>query len=295
MFVTYRIAHFLNTPKKNIYFHIDKLEYTPPAQNIVRPHKHEFHEVFLIKKGQVHHSVDHQDFTIGENTLFFISQGQLHQWMRNNAAFEGYRLMFTEEFLIFNQQNKNILFELIYLDNIHQHPFLHVPEDTVHQFFACFDLLFDEYHQKQINEDGLRALLHVLLIKIQRLFSDKKTLLPTNKHDIALYKQFISLLESYYTKNYSIGEYAQKLLVSERNLNRMVRAVANQSPSAMIQNRIILEAKRQLTYSDLSIGQISELLGFKDISYFARYFRKATQLSPTEFKTNVSEKYRNMA
>lgn len=295
MFVTYKIAHFLNTPKKSIYFHIDKLEDTPPAQNILRPHKHEFHEIFLIKKGQVHHSVDHQDFTVGENTLFFIAQGQLHQWMRNHSAFEGYRLMFTEEFLIFNQQNKNILFELIYLDNIHQHPFLHLSADIISQFFACFDLLFDEYHQVQMNEDGLRALLHVLLIKIQRLFTNKKTVSPTNKHDIVLYKQFIALLEIYYTKNYTIGEYAKILLVSERNLNRIVRNVAHNSPSAMIQNRIILEAKRQLTYSDLSVGQISDLLGFKDVSYFARYFRKITQLSPSEFKINVSEKYRNMA
>jgi AraC-like DNA-binding protein len=203
--------------------------------------------------------------------------------------------MFTEEFLIFNQQNKNILFELIYLDNLRQHSYLCLSEDVMPQFLACFDLLFHEYHQvKEINEDGLRALLHVLLIKIQRLFVAKKSFTAT-KHDVILYKQFIGLLETHYTEHYTIGDYAKKLLVSERNLNRIVKVVANNSPSNILQNRIILEAKRQLTYSELSVGQISELLGFKDISYFARCFRKLTEFSPTEFKTKVSEKYRNMA
>jgi AraC family transcriptional regulator, transcriptional activator of pobA len=60
----------------------------------------------------------------------------------------------------------------------------------------------------------------------------------------------------------------------------------------VIQNRIVLEAKRLLNFTDLTIGQISDKLGFEDAAYFARYFRKVTNFSPTDFKEKLSEKYR---
>ena len=104
---------------------MNRLEGTPPVSTIIRPHKHQFYEVFAIKKGIIKQSVDYNEYKIAKNTIFFISQGQLHQWeQKNNSVFEGFRLMFTEEFLLLNQSNKNILFELVYLNNMYYNPYL---------------------------------------------------------------------------------------------------------------------------------------------------------------------------
>lgn len=293
MFKTYQIADFLNTTKKNVHFHINRLESTPPAKNIIRPHKHQFCEVFLIKKGKIKQSVDYQEFDIEENTLFFISEGQLHQWERKNTVFEGYRLMFTEEFLLLNQTNKNILFELIYLNNLYHNPCLKLSDKSSNQINTCFDLMLEEFQLEDKSDDALRSLLFVLLINIQRLFNTQK---PSNssKHQMFVFRQFITLLEKHFTENHLASFYADRLAVSTRHLNRIIQNIANKSISDVIQERIVLEAKRLLTYSNFTISQITEQLGFEDTSYFARYFRKITHLSPSDFRNKESEKYLNL-
>ncbi len=293
MFKTYQIADFLDTIEKNVHFHINRLEGTPPAKNIIRPHKHQFCEVFLIKKGTIKQSVDYQEFEIDENTLFFISQGQLHQWERKNDGFEGYRLMFTEEFLLLNQANKNILFELIYLNNLYHNPCLKLSGNSSTQINTCFDLMFAEFQLEDKNNDALRSTLFVLLVNIQRLFNAQNASTST-KHQMVVFKQFVALLEKHFTENHSASFYAEKLSISTRHLNRIIQNIANKSISDIIQERIVLEAKRLLTYTNFTISQITDQLGFEDTSYFARYFRKITNQTPTDFRNNTSEKYLNL-
>ncbi|CAH0994663.1 HTH-type transcriptional activator RhaR [Emticicia aquatica] len=292
MFKIYQIADFLDTTKKNIQFHINKLEGTPPAKNIIRPHKHQFYEVFLVKRGLIKQSVDYKEFEIKGTTLFFISQGQLHQWERNNEVFEGYRLMFTEEFLLLGQPNKNILFELIYLDNLYHNPYLELTEKNASQIIACFELLLEEFQLQDAREDALSSLVFVLLVKIQRLFNAYESN-QSSKHQIVVYKQFIYLIEKHLTENLSPSDYAEKLSISPRHLNRIVQNVANQSVTDIIQQRTVLEAKRLLSYTNLTIGQITDQLGFEDTSYFSRYFRKITHCSPSDFRNQMTEKYLN--
>jgi AraC family transcriptional regulator, transcriptional activator of pobA len=96
----------------------------------------------------------------------------------------------------------------------------------------------------------------------------------------------------HFCEKWSASNFAHALHISPRHLNRIVQNMTNQSLSQVIQNRIVLEAQRLLTFTDLTVIQISHKLSFEDSAYFARYFRKVTGLSPTDFKNNMSEKYR---
>jgi AraC family transcriptional regulator, transcriptional activator of pobA len=260
------------------------------AYHIERPHKHNFYELFIIKKGQLEQSVDYQGYTLYDNTLFFISKGQLHIWQTTENAEEGYRLMFTEDFLLHHNFQENFFFELIYLDNIYQNPFLKLEVDhtLIHNYF---DALYQEYQKKDAQDAVLSALLFVLLSEIQYIFNQQNPI-KTTQSNMVLYKKFIQLLEENFTQNLSAHEYAQKLFITSRHLSRIVQNVAHQTTTQVIQNRIILEAKRLLTFTSLNVSQIAEHLNFEDTSYFARYFKKATAVSPMEFKHNMSEKYR---
>jgi AraC family transcriptional regulator, transcriptional activator of pobA len=260
------------------------------AQHIERPHKHDFYEIFIIKKGELQQSVDYQSYTLADNTLFFISKGQLHIWQTTENADEGYRLMFTEDFLLHHNFQENFFFELIYLDNIYQNPFLKLEANHT-LIYSYFDALYQEYQKKDARESVLSALLFVLLSEIQYIFNQQNPMKATQLNTV-LYKKFIQLLEENFTRNLSPHQYAQKLFISPRHLSRVIQNVAHQSTSQVIQNRIVLEAKRLLTFTSLNVSQIAEQLNFEDTSYFARYFKKATAFSPMEFKNNMSEKYR---
>jgi AraC family transcriptional regulator, transcriptional activator of pobA len=199
--------------------------------------------------------------------------------------------MFTEDFLMQYNIQENFIFELIYLDNIYQNPYLKlsVNNTLIHTYFDC---LFEEYQKSDAKKAALSALLFVLLSEIQYLVNAQNPSKNT-QNEVVLYKKFIQLLEKNFAKNLSAHEYAAQLFISPRHLNRVIQNVAHQSTSQVIQNRIVLEVKRLLTFTALNINQIAENLGFDDPSYFARYFKKATTISPMEFKNNMSEKYLN--
>jgi AraC family transcriptional regulator, transcriptional activator of pobA len=315
MFKTYTISHFLqkntegslnlglgmsdvgkdaiNHVSTGSHFHINRLEDMPPLPaHIVTPHKHRFYELFLIKQGTATQVIDYQEYKLAANTFLLISQGQLHFFEKSNREeLQGYRLMFTEEFFQMNQLDNQFLFEVIHLDNIYQNPFLALSPEANGFVFTYFDLLFQEYQRPNTYDRALQSLLFLLLAEIHRLL---KTPLPSDatKHQATVFKQFIILLETHFMKKWAAANYAESLFISPRHLNRIVQDITNQSLTQVIQNRTVLEAKRLLTFTDLTVGQIAERLGFEDAAYFARCFRKETGTSPTDFKENVSQKYR---
>jgi AraC family transcriptional regulator, transcriptional activator of pobA len=291
VFQTYTIADFVKNTG-GVHFHINRLEEMPTLPtHIVTPHKHRFYELFLVTNGEALHMVDYEQYHLRANNFFFISQGQLHFWDKTKREnVRGYRLMFTEEFFLLNQLDNLFLFELIYLDNIYQNPFIPISPEQDSLVYTFFDLIFQEYQRANSYDKALQSLLFLLLFEVHRLYQ-KRSPSETTKHQSLIFKQFISLLEAHFTQKWSASDYAQALHISPRHLNRTVQNIANQPITHIIQNRIVLEAKRLLTFSDLTIGQISDNLGFDDAAYFARYFRKATNLSPSDFKENLSKKY----
>ena len=284
MFSTYSIANFFDVPLKLPHFHLNRLEEMPPLpERIKSPHKHGFYEVFLVKKGLVWHHVDYQEFELPANTLFFISQGQLHFWSKTDRThLTGYRLMFTEDFFQINQPDNRFLFELVYLDNVYQTPLLKIESATA-PIFSYFDLMQQEFEREDCNEQAIRSLLFLALTEIQRLTNTSKTTL-LDKQQLQIYKQFRQLLEANFTQKWSVESYAEQLCITPKNLNRALQGVANQNFTALLQNRITLEAKRLLSFSPLTVSQIGTELGFEDSSYFSRFFKKNTALSPLEFR-----------
>ncbi len=141
-------------------------------------------------------------------------------------------------------------------------------------------------------EQLLRNYLKSFLIQVQRRKNEAERpvdrlpeLLNEKKAQLV---RFVNLINESYHKGFTISEYARMLFVSSRTLSDLTQQLLNKTPSQMIQERIILEAQRLLLYSNLNINQIGYRLGFDDASYFVKYFKKHTQISPSEFRKSVS-------
>jgi AraC family transcriptional regulator, transcriptional activator of pobA len=290
MFNSYTISDFVKKGNSNLHFHINRLDKMPtrPA-HIVCPHKHLFYELVLILEGETIQVVDYQTYKVQTDSLFFISPGQLHFWHKTDAPeIRGYRLMFTEQFFVENGYDSSFLFKLVYLDNVYQNPYLDFSKQPDALIFDYFYLLYQEYQRENSNPKALQSLLFLMLSEIQRLFEQANHAPQT--HQLVLFKTFIQLLEQHFAEKWTVTDYAKALFITPRHLNRITQSIANQSVISVIQNRIILESKRLLTFSDLTVGAISEQLGFEDAAYFARCFRKWNDCSPSEFRTKVIEK-----
>ena len=130
-------------------------------------------------------------------------------------------------------------------------------------------------------------LLKRLIIVITRLARSK--FIPDQKlHDERLYifRKFNLLLEANFRTEHSVNYYAGRLNKSPKTLSNLSALYNHKSPMQIIQDRIIIEAKRLLYYTDRSIKQITYELGFEDPAYFSNFFKRHVSLSPLEFRND---------
>ena len=130
--------------------------------------------------------------------------------------------------------------------------------------------------------DMLQSYLKQFIINAVRVQKNKYQI--KDDTDSKLFKDFSTLVEFNFTKLHSVTDYAERLGISPKSLTKHFQKIRAQKPSDFIKNRIILEAKRKLIYTDFSVKEIAFDLGFNDPAYFTRFFTKATQSSPLQFK-----------
>lgn len=285
MIKTISISDLINKNSRKVEFHLARFEEMSEPENISFPHKHNFYEIFWLTKGNSTQIIDYQSYQISENTLFFISPGQLHLF-EDWRGVEGFVILFTEDFFLRIFQDKNILFELSYLDNLYENPFLKLEKEQTEILQPIINLLFSEAKNKKQSTDSIQPLLLVLLRRIQNLFNSH-SFKQRNRHEILIFKQFKDLVEANFTNNLSISEYAKSLNISSHQLNAFIKASSGETASEIIKKKHVLEAKQLLEFSELNINQIADFLGFSDSSYFARFFKKNVGLSPQEFRKNT--------
>ena len=137
---------------------------------------------------------------------------------------------------------------------------------------------------------ALEGLLKVILANVLRLSRP-----AVESHDAAAsrYRQIVvhfrELIESAFRQGWSLAEYASALRVSQSRLRNACLAVTEQSPMQLVHARILLEAKRQLRYTDVSVSEIGYALGFEDPAYFTRFFSQRTGASPRAFRLSSQE------
>ena len=127
------------------------------------------------------------------------------------------------------------------------------------------------------------ALLIALLVQITRLNQPTLTARPANGRRSALLGQFRELIDQHFKQHWPLALYAEALGITPATLGRACREELGESPTAVINERIVREAQRQLAYTALDIQRIAHDLGYADAAYFSRFFRKQAGLKPANF------------
>lgn len=289
LFPFYSIGHFINEPTNKTEFEIMRFE-TMEEPNVDDVHKHTFYEILWTEDGISKQTIDYKEYEVLPNSLFFISPNQVHQF-EEWKSLKGGTILFTEDFFLLNHNNKDKLFELSFLDNFYANPCLQLDPESFANIKQIIDLISIEHKRVDKSQSITQSLLHVLLEQVQR-YIDVTAQKTTSKKYIVLFKHFKKLLEKHYHENLTASFFAQQLNITTHHLNLISKEVTGKTASEIIRARSILEAKRILTFTDKTISEIAFELNYTDSSYFAKTFKAETELSPTAFKTKISEKYR---
>lgn len=246
-------------------------------------HRHGYYHILWMSHARGRHVLDFESYEIKPHSVFFISPGQIHGWTSDVDA-TGYAINFSAEFFLqlFPRVEESADFPFFHIANTD--PVLYLDERAHTELFPLLLEIEKEYRDEQRwRYDIVRSLLQILLIKMRRLHTPRgaESALPRS---YSLTKRYKLLIEAHYLEFDSVQDYASRLFVTDRKLNEAVKATTGRTATQLIHDRILMEAKRLLAQSELSIAEIAYSLNFDDFAYFCRFFKKNLQLTPGEFK-----------
>ena len=243
-------------------------------------HRKTYYFLFFMVEGLTHHGVDLEQFDIKDNELLFILPHQIHDLPAINYGNDYFKLGFDENCLSLLPK---------------QYPFLTNPfnkqkigfnSSAAVRLKSIFEILLDVLSTMDTDPEIILAHLNSLLTEINMayFFADKN---PADDK-LSKYIRFKLFVEDNLTDRSTIKGIAETLALNTNSLYTIVKHYSGLSPKEFITNRLILEAKRRIYYSESSIKELACELGFNDPEYFSRLFKKVTGKSISMFVQDLS-------
>jgi len=243
------------------------------------PHKHDFYHLVFITSGSGWHEIDFRRHEVRAGRVFIMKSAQVHSWTMARQT-KGYVIEFIDETLATPDPAFRRLKKLM----PRSPDVCDVARPDWLKATALCDLMMSEYEaQAQGFEVAITSLLAALLTILARA----PEMMPAVDVEQGLVAKFKTLIEAHFRSQHAVEFYAERLGLGAKALTMRIARATGRSARALIQERCLLESKRLLAYSDLTISTIAAELGFEDPGYFARFFRKKATVSPGSFRATA--------
>jgi len=251
---------------------------------ITTPHRLEFYQIIWFQEGTSNHWVDFNSIKIKPNTLLFLNKNSVQRFDATENH-RGKAILFTEDFLCKTTADTQFLKSSILFYDL-----LSIPQVEVKEIQAKFEKNIEDIEveisckKDNFQEDILRNLLLNFLLLAERerrnqTFIELKK--DTNLNNILEFKE---LLEEHFIQHKQVSFYCDKMHITPKKLNLATTKILDKTPKNIINDRVLLEAKRLLVHSAKNIKEISYTLGFEEPTNFIKYFKNQLKKTPLEFR-----------
>ncbi len=268
-------------PISNIAEHKKSYEHNPEL-----PHQVKFYNLIFFSKGKGQHFIDFKWYDVKKNTLLYVSKEQINAFKFSDNL-EGYCIIFTEDYLMkcLEILPRDAVFRL-FMPQLFT-PIVEVP--TASDFKNYLELLIKESITDAFNRDIITESLFTVLLSKAEHYKQSQTFHVNDSSKIKLFQKFHALLEEKFSESRSADFYAKELAITYKHLNVICRELVNKTAKTVIDDFIILQAKRNLINSDIKSTELAYKLGFEDPTNFSKYFKKSTGLTPKSFKNSYKQ------
>ncbi len=242
-----------------------------------------WHTLIYITEGNGLLNIDFDEHIAIKDKLFFIEKFKNWNWEKLDQI-EGLMVQFTDSFynLIYTG-NPKIKSDQSLIGEFTQ--FIKIDNDNKEELKNIIDIMLKEHSYLKENSKEIICLsLKVLILMYRRNAYRKENLFVADRKKQIL-SDFRKLVNNKFSELKTPKEFAQMLNITPNYLNSLCKDIYNKTVTEVIQERIILESKRLLAHTGLTVSEISYKLGFKDNSYFGRYFKKVVGIPPEKFRT----------
>ncbi len=251
-----------------------------------------YYSILWIQEGAGRVKYEFREHAFQAPALLFFSPYQPFLFTEGKGL-KGVSIHFSGDFYCLERHREEISCNGVLFSNIYDRPMIDletVNQDKLQRAFT--DLRTELAEDDNLNRELLLSYLKVFLIHATRI---KKTQLtdtmpeaPSEKRHV-LIKELTDLIETQFRSKKSPADYAALLNISAKALGKLVKEQFDLTLTTLIQDRVIIEAKRELYMTDKLVKEIAWELGYEDPFYFSRMFKKYTGVSPEHIRAHYLE------
>ena len=240
--------------------------------------------VLYVKAGSCI-SIDFTSFEVNQDAIFFLNAGQFLELGDNSL---GTMLFYNDDFYCVPLHDVEIVSDELLINTVYNIAGVTLDIKSSAIIASIFEEIKQEVIQDDIRlEEMVRVLLKQIIIRSTRFWKHQQNKHEvTVRHEAGFARYFTRLVENNFLKHHDVASYAKMLNITAKALNKRVTKHGNETPHDIIKKRIILEAKRLLVHTSLTVKEIAYKLGYEDPCYFIRFFSKQVQTAPQCFRTN---------
>ena len=238
------------------------------------------YQVLVFFTAIPHHSIDFSPVIIRPYSTFFVRKGRVHTF-DPNAKYEGIVINFTEEFACRDEHDLALL---------HQHPLFsgggQIDLEDIDSYRGMVETLIAELRRPkdEFSRMYLRNLLQNFLVLSGREYTATHPFNPVKGPDMQYVQRYAVLIEKHYKTIKTVAGYAALLRITEKRLNQATSNVNGKSPKQLIDDHVLIAAKRLLAFTVMTVKEVGFELGFSQTTHFIKYFTKHAGLSPATFR-----------
>ena len=247
----------------------------------------EHFKIFWIENGSGKYQIDFKSVTIENSGIFCLSPGQVLR-VENEQVKLGYQISFDKDFYCVETHGKEIACNGVLFNNVLRATVIPLESTDVPTFRPLIDSMIVELEKPgAAHQAMLETYLRLFLIQALRKLEEQQPELRPNDEEINHpAADFIALVEKNFRSIHSVAKYAEMLFISPKSLSKRLKALGYQTPTSIIHDRILLQAKRDLRFTDKTVKEIAFDLGFEDPAYFSRLFSRKEGVSPLAYRSD---------
>ncbi|MDR3061587.1 MAG: helix-turn-helix transcriptional regulator [Dysgonamonadaceae bacterium] len=252
-------------------------------QSLASPHRNYGNELFLPISGHMIRNCNFNNIRLNSKDIHLSLSRQISFVSGFSQDVKGYYCCFGDAFMAEIHLKENLENDLEFIASFLFHYPLRLDDAVFKRIGYLFEILLGLNNISEQDKSLIQIYLIAIIYEIKKMmiesgldFYPSKAFLITKKYN--------DLLAANVSKERSVEFYAGQLGISPNHLNKSVKAVTGRTAITILNEMNLQEAKMQLKYTNLSVGEIAFQLGFEDLSYFSRFFKKATGLSPLEYR-----------
>lgn len=286
-FPTFGICHLTANKTGNDLLNADRFsEYLSGNPHLQVMHRHTFYHLLYFTEGGGTHTVDFVKFPVQKGMVYFMKPGQVHVWDFQGPV-DGYIINFSPTFFDRLSIGSTLLDAFAFFTGKVEQQVVVLHEKVRTKAERILQEVIEEQAGgEESSQLMIASLLLQFFLMVERDAGHTHGQTNTTYNGTIL-RNFERLLEEHFRELRLPKEYAALLYITPNHLNALCKDSVGLSAGEIIRDRVVLEAKRLLTNPGFSVGDVARALNFADVSYFVKFFKKYTDLTPEVFRKTM--------